>query len=159
MLRSKRSQQMLLLLFLCAFPATWDTKSNFKKVQMVEIWTLTCNNSMVIYVTRCVQCLSVSIRSRWHKVGETERNEEKVSMTARSRGFAAALFVFFFFFPNWSMKIKPSCSRASCPDWKTRSLNSRVASGGNDTASRLLTQFFFFRKWVSHSRSGSPLCN
>lgn len=34
---SKRSQQMLLLLFLCAFPATWDTKSNFKKVQMVEI--------------------------------------------------------------------------------------------------------------------------
>lgn len=159
MLRSKRLQQMLLLLFLCAFPATWHTKSNFKKVQMVEIWTLTCNNSMVIYVTRCVQCLSLFLSGRADIKSERLNGRRKKSAWQRGAEVSLPPYLCFFFFPDWSMKIKPSCSRASCPDWKTRSLNSRVASGGNDTASRLLTQFFFFRKWVSHSRSGSPLCN
>lgn len=87
------------------------------------------------------------------KVRETERKEEKVIMTVRSRGFCCCIcFVFFVFFSKWSIKIKPSCSPASCPDWKTRSLSSRVCSGGNDTASRLLTQFFLPQMSLSLSQ-------
>lgn len=75
---------------------------------------------------------------------KSERLNGRRKKSAWQRGAEVSLppYLCFFFFPDWSMKIKPSCSRASCPDWKTRSLNSRVASGGNDTASRLLTQFF-----------------
>lgn len=101
MLRSKRLQQMLLLLFLCAFPATWHTKSNFKKVQMVEIWTLTCNNSMVIYVTRCVQCLSLFLSGRADIKSERLNGRRKKS--AWQRGAEVSLppyLCFFFLFPT-----------------------------------------------------------